>query len=306
MARSGVRPLADRADFSHAGWQSVLAHAPQLLWRASRYYARAREFSPDLVLAVDAPGLHSPLLNRFRRAGVPCAWVAPPQLWAWKDRHPRVLRGLRVFPLHEFEVDALRDAGADPLWLGYPGPRPSRGAGVRDLLALFPGSRPAWRGRHAELFLEAAKAADTGLQPVFVHPDPPGALELGLPCLAPGEALSRAALALTLPGTAVLEIALQGIAAVVAARPGRFDTWMANRRLSCGPYALPNRILGRTVYPELLGADVGAAEIAHALREARMQADPIALDDFSARLGPEDAAERIVRSVLLAAPPRDR
>lgn len=298
MVQVGVRPIADPADFSHVGWQSVLADAPKLLWRASRYFARARAFAPDLVLAVDSPGLHSQLLDKFRRSGVPCAWVAPPQLWAWKDRRPRVLRGLRVFPLHEFETRALRQAGADPLWLGYPGPRSSRGSGVRDLLVLLPGSRPAWRRRHAELFQDAAKMADTGLRPVFVHPNPPVALELGLPCLEPQDAFSRAALALTLPGTAALEIAMHGIFAVVAARAGRLDTWMANRRLSGGPYALPNRILERLVYPELLGPRVCAAEIGQALRDVHRRVDPGAMDELAARLGPQDAADRIIRSVF--------
>lgn len=298
MVRAGVVPLSDPADFSHSGWQSVLERAPRILWQAFRYLARARAFAPDLVLAIDAPGLHSPLLDGFRRRGVRCAWVAPPQLWAWKNRRPGILRGLRVFPLHAFELDSLRDAGADPLWLGYPGPRPMRSQGGRDILALLPGSRPAWRKRHAALFLEAAELAETGLRPVFVHPDPPAPEELGVPCLSPEAALARAALALTLPGTATLEIALQGIPAVVAARPSPLDSWIAGRRLADGPCALPNRILGRMVYPELLRGRTDAEEIATTLREVRMRPVHGALDGFRERLGPDDAAHRIACSVL--------
>lgn len=298
MVRAGVRPLADSSDFSHAGWQSVAVHAPRILWRALRYFARARSFAPDLVLVVDAPGLHSPLLDRFRRRGVRCAWVAPPQLWAWRNRRPKILGGLRVFPLHAFEVEALDRAGADPTWFGYPGSRPSRTEGPRDLLALFPGSREAWRDRHARLFQEAAELAATGLQPVFVHPDPPSPRERGVPCLSPEQALPRAALALALPGTATLEIALHGIPAVVAARPGRLDAWMAGRRLSGGPYALPNRILETIAYPELLGRNVGASEIAGALREVGSRPPHRLLEEIHAKLGAPNAAERIVRSLL--------
>lgn len=298
MAATGVRPLADPAVFSHSGWESVLTHAPRILWAAWRYLRSALAYAPDLVVAVDAPGIHAPLLDRFRRKGVRCAWVAPPQLWAWRDRRPSVLRGLRVFPLHEFEVDALREAGAEPLWHGYPGPRGSRQAGIRDLLVLLPGSREAWRRRHVPLFLEAAREADTGLEPVFVHPSPTSSRERGLACLSPEMAFPRAALALTIPGTATLEIALRGIPAVVAARPGRLDAWLGARRLSAGPFSLPSRILGRAIYPELLGPGIRSADIARALRLAREHGsrewDPAAL---RGRLGPEDACDRIARSL---------
>ncbi len=298
MAAARVRPLADPAVFSHSGWESVLARAPRILWSAWRYLARASAYAPDLVVAVDAPGLHTPLLNGFRRKGVRCAWVAPPQLWAWRNRMPPVLRGLRVHPMHGFELDSLRRAGADPVWLGYPGPRPRRADGIRDLLVLLPGSREAWRRRHARLFQEAARIADTGLEAVFVHPQPAWGGECGLPCLRPEDALPRAALALTLPGTATLEIALQEVPAVVAARPGRLDAWLAGGRLAAGPFALPNRILGREVYPELLGPGIDPTDLSRALRSAwERGARDAELAGFRERLGPEDACDRVARSL---------
>jgi len=116
--------------------------------------------------------------------------------------------------------------------------------------------------------------------------------------MSPEEALPRAALALTLPGTATLEIGLQGIPAVVAARPSALDAWIAGRRLSGGPYALPNRILGRMVYPELLGPDVGASEIARGLFEASSRSFDGAMEGFRVLLGPEDASDRIVHALF--------
>lgn len=299
MVSAGVRALADPGVFSHSGWESVLARAPAIVWSAWRYLRAARAFSPDLVVAVDAPGLHSALVGSFRRRGTRCVWIAPPQLWAWRDRSPAVLRGLRVHPLHQFEIDALVRAGADPVWLGYPGPRPERATGRRDLLALLPGSRPHWRKAHARLFVEAARRADTGLEPVLVHPDPPAPTELSLRCLSPEEALARSALALVLPGTSTLETALQEIPAVVAARPGHLDAWMAARRLAGGPCALPNRILGTPCYREILGEDADPATLGAALRQAMAPGGrEVLLEGFQGRLGPYDAASRIAGSLL--------
>jgi lipid-A-disaccharide synthase len=302
MLRAGVHPLARAAAFSHSGWESLVGRAPQLLWAAWRYLRRVREFRPDLAVVVDAPGLHGPLLSRLRGRGTRCAWIAPPQLWAWKRRNLPVLVGLRVHPLHEFELDPLRCAGADAAWLGYPGPRPSRADGPRDVLALLPGSRVRWRRIHSGLFREAARLADTGLEPVLVHPDPPAGFESGLRCMPPEDALARAAMALSLPGTSTLEIALQGIPAVVAARPGPLDSRIAAARLAPGPVSLPSRILGRPCVPELLGAEATADRIARALRDALPRAgrEP-AFDDLRERLGPQDASARIAADVLARA-----
>ena len=112
MLRAGVGPLAEAVDFSHAGWSSVLSRLPFLVWKAWRYLRAVDRFQPDLALVVDAPGLHGPLLRRLRSRGIPVAWVAPPQLWAWKNRRPGILDGLEVYPSHEFEQDSLRKAGA--------------------------------------------------------------------------------------------------------------------------------------------------------------------------------------------------
>lgn len=262
----GVGALADMASFSHSGWSSIARSAPILAWDLWRYLRAIDRFAPQGALVVDSPGLHGIVLGRLRRRGVPCLWVAPPQLWAWRDRRPAILSGLRVHPLHRFEVASLSVAGADARWLGYPRDPESCGASSGDSLLLFPGSRPSWRKRHAALFLAAARASGTGLEPVYVHPAGAGP-ELGVACMAPREALAAGALALVLPGTAALDVALAGLPAVLAARPGRFDAWMARGRLADGPYGLPNRILG-PVYPEVLGDSATVDRCARALAAA--------------------------------------
>jgi lipid-A-disaccharide synthase len=300
MVRAGVRPLARAEDFAHSGWSSVLRHLPRLVRGAARYFREADLFRPRAVVALDAPGLNTPLLRRFEHLDPARTWVAPPQLWAWRDRRPAVLDGLHTHPLHAFEVPAQLAVGARAQWFGFPGLRPERAPGPRDLVALFPGSRKAWRNRHAALFLEAARLAVPHLTPVFAALDAaPGTTEIGVPSLPPDQVLSRAALALALPGTATLEIALQGIPAVVAARPTRLDAWIARRRLADGALALPNRILARTVFPEFASPSLRPSDLGSALRRAAaLEGREPALDGFRELLGPDAAAERIARGVL--------
>ncbi len=299
MEGVGVRPLAHAEDFSHVGWVSVLRSLPWLAWKAWSYFRAVEEFDPRGAVLVDAPGLHGPLARRLKRREVPVVWVAPPQLWAWKNRSAPVLDGMRVHPMHSFEMESLRRTHADARWLGFPGGPALEPAHVRDLLVLLPGSRPGWRELHKTLFREAVQQLDLPLRPVFVHPTPRQGLELGLECMSPQEAFPRAALALSMPGTGALELARLGVPTLLAARPHRADAWFAQGRLDSGFKGLPNRILGAEVFPERFSCDLTSADLAVSLQDlwgrARETRELLApLEDL---LWARDAQRRIAQSV---------
>ncbi|HQF55697.1 MAG TPA: hypothetical protein PK208_11325 [Fibrobacteria bacterium] len=302
MESAGVRALAGIGSFSHAGWVSVLSRLPWVAWSAWSYFRRVDRFAPDLVVAVDAPGLHGPLLGRCSRKGIRCAWVAPPQLWAWKNRSVPLLRGMDVYPAHRFEIPSLERAGANAFWWGFPGERPCSAPPVdRPLLALFPGSRSAWRDRHARWFVSLARQTGLPLEPVLVHPAPrDGGMELGVRCLTPGEALPAAALALCLPGTSTLQTAMWGVPTVVAARPGRIDLMIAGTRLASGSKVLPNRILGDGIFPEFYAEQATSERVVAALRESHRDRREIAsrLVGLPQALGEAAAPRRIAEHVL--------
>lgn len=303
MEELGVGVLARIGEFSQAGWQSVLAAAPRLAWSLWKYLRAIERFEPDLAVLVDAPGIHGIAIQRMRRKGVRCSWVCPPQLWAWKDRTPALLRGMDTYPAHRFEIPSLERVGANPFWWGYPGAlgRNPTGSGRKSLLALLPGSRSAWRGRHAELFASAAQGAGLPLETVFVRSDPPAdGSEQGLRCLSPSQAFPHAGLAISLPGTATLELACQRVPTLVAARPGRLDAMLARRKLAPGWMALPNRILGQEVFPELYAEEASSRRLSERLAELWDDRDRVRerLSGIDAELGDPRAAWRIADHVL--------
>lgn len=297
MRAAGVEGRFDASRFAYAGWSSVLRALPRLARDVGAVSRAVEAFGPDLFVAVDAPGLNGRLVCASREQGRRCAWLAPPQLWAWRRRSVPALQDLDAYPLHAFEAPALRDAGARVHWHGFPGPRRVRDRNAeRDLLVLLPGARPAWRRRHEGLFREAARRADLGLEVVVAVPD--GTLA------GPGEmgvdaALRRAALALAMPGTGVLEAALEGVPTLVAARPGAIDLWIARRRLRSGDLSLPNRILGRSALPELLGRPTSDA-IASGLRDLRRRGEEVAreLEGLREAMGSPAAMDAIAEDLL--------
>lgn len=297
MRERGVASSVDALRFAHAGWSSVLQNLPDLVSALRSAGSALDAFAPDLFVAIDSPGLNRILLRRAVTRGCRVAWLAPPQLWAWKNRRIPALEGMDVYPLHAFETDALEKAGARPHWLGYPGPRPAGPTrpGGR-LLVLFPGTRHAWRKRHERLFREAAQCAGLDLDTVVAvpHGRTPGPGEMKV-----DQALEQASLALAMPGTGVLEASLRRVPTLVAASPGRMDLWVGRRRLEAGPLSLPNRILGSSVLPELLECP-SAVELGRALGDLWSRREEVSsqLAGLEERLGEPGAMERIAQALL--------
>lgn len=267
MRATGMLELASAESFSLAGWAWLARSAVRVAWQALRYFGAVSRFAPDLALVIDAPGLHRPLLRRLRARGTPVAWIAPPQLWAWPGRREDVLADLDVFPLHEFELPSLRAQGARARWVGYLGPSLPQGHPDRNRLALLPGTRPLWRRRHLDLFLEAAYLAGLPLEAVVAAPDGVVAGRKDLQVQSPEDLYPRAALALAMPGTGALELARLQVPTLLAAKPGRLDLWIARSRLDRGTLSLANRILGQAVQRELYGADLTAPLLARELQD---------------------------------------
>jgi lipid-A-disaccharide synthase len=71
---------------------------------------------------------------------------------------------------------------------------------------------------------------------------------------------------LRLPGTASLEAALAGAAPVVTYRMGRLGFALARRLVRLENIALPNILLGRRAFPELLQDEVSADGVAESAR----------------------------------------
>jgi lipid-A-disaccharide synthase len=227
-----------------------------------------------------------------------------------------------------FEEQLWRRAGHDAVYVGHPStealPLPDlEGAAPRaPALAVLPGSRPGEIARLAAPLLEAAAmllasgaaasarvVAAPGMAPPararlerlaaaaslpIVEADP----ERGAAPLLPGFAA-----ALCASGTASLEAALAGAAPVVAYRLDPLAFAIARRLVRTPHIALPNVLLGRRAYPELLQDDVTAprlAACARALLEQREASIRLAAE-LHAALAPPSAAPfgRRVAELLL-------
>lgn len=332
LAASGAELLSDLRDLTALGVTEAAVRAFDIgrAFRAMRKAARSRR--PRAALLVNYTEFNARLAPKLHDAGIRVLWYGAPQIWAWRaGRAPSLRRGIdRMAVILPFEEALWRDAGVDAHYVGHPARETTsleRGTARRALgmtdraaaVALLPGSRPHEVRRLLAPMLDAYERVRADRASVD-----------GVVLLAPSldkatraYAMKRAAdwhvpvfevdpyvgalgvlrafdVALCASGTAALEAALMHAIPVVAYKVG-LATEIAARALVRSPHvALPNVLLGRRAFAELLQRDVRPAKLAEALEDAldRRAELVTACDEVDAKLGTErEPSRRVARMI---------
>ncbi len=308
---AGVSLVADGSRLGAMGLRDVAARLPALASAVIRLLARARRRPPRAALLVNATELNQRLGPLLRRLGARVLWCVAPQVWAWRPGRIEALRGAcdRLAVILPFRAALWRRAGYDARYVGHPSldlQRRSRAevraalgieteAGAR-ALAVLPGSRRGEVARLAAPLCDAAarlvragavstarvivaSGAEAGARALAVE----SADRAGIPVIegdpdhgaAPFLGAFEASLCAS--GTASLEAALAGAAPVVTYRLDRLSFAVARRLVRTPHIALPNVLLERRAYPELLQDEVtprGSPRPRRACSTGRARATP--------------------------------
>jgi lipid-A-disaccharide synthase len=273
------------------------------------------ERAPRAALLVNYTDFNARLLGFLRRRGVRVLWYAAPQIWAWRASRGDVI-GKNVDAMAvvlPFEEELWRACGARARYVGHPAmeiARLARGEARKLLgiarddaraIAILPGSRTSEVRRllapmlaalapherdAARVIATSALDGDT-LSFMKRHADAASVrvheVDASYGAISVLEAFDAA---LCASGTASLECAIANVPPVVAYALDPLAAFVARRALRTPHVALPNVLLGRRVFPELLQREANADAMRRAL-------DTIELRAEAAR---EDCAE--VRRVL--------
>jgi lipid-A-disaccharide synthase len=300
LAARDVELLGDLSAWTALGFGEAAGRAGGIYgaWRAVLQAARHRR--PDAALLVNYTEFNARLAPRLHDAGVRVLWYGAPQVWAWRKQRGRSLRkGLdRMAVMLPFEEEIWRAVGVDAHYVGHPALEvtPLDRNAARSVLgmtpyaaavAILPGSRPhevrrllvpmldayervrADRASVDARVLVAASLDDAtrarirktcASRRVQTFDVDPQAGAMGL--------LGAFDAALCASGTASLEAALAHAVPVITYRVG-VTTELAARALLRTKYvALPNVLLGRPAFAELLQREARADRIAPALADA--------------------------------------
>ncbi|MBM4367479.1 MAG: lipid-A-disaccharide synthase [Deltaproteobacteria bacterium] len=295
MAATGFERVCPLAPPAMGLWE-VLAHLGSI--RRQRAALLDHLDGVDALVCIDAPDFHMPVATRARRAGLrTVGWVSP-QLWAWRPgrRHAVALAYDTLLCLFDFEPALYAGTGLDARFVGHPAvDRLVKRRAEAGVVAIFPGSRESELSRHLQPFLEATRGYRTVLVAegsaslrARLRPDP------RVHVVSPEEAMARCERALSKSGTVTLELALNGVPAVVAHRVHPL-TYAAGRLLVRGIrfLALPNLLSDRAVYREFV-----QSFSAEALRDALGAAVEPPSAELRARVGPPGVVDRVAAAIL--------
>lgn len=301
--REGMKRIVDVSELGIMGTLDV-ARSAATLGRALDMLARhIFHEKPSAALLVNFTELNARLGWMLRRVGVRVLWVVAPQVWAWRKSRLKTLHGSmdKLAVILPFEEKLWREAGYDATYVGHPSfdvPRLSRSTARHRLglhadqkaLVVLPGSRTAEVERMAPVLTRAAMSllerGDAQEARVLRAPGLSARAQAVLQGAASaagietheadadlGAAPLLAAfdLALATSGTACLEATLQGLPTVIGYRTDRLTYELGKRLIRSSHIALPNVLLGRRAFPELIQEDATEAAFADA---AGMLLDP--------------------------------
>ena len=328
LQAAGTELIADVGRAAAMGLSAPLASAPAFL-RAVLDLSRAvRKRRPRAALLVGFSEVNARIATWLKRRRVRVVWYAPPQVWAWRrGRAARIARTVdRLAVLLPFESDVWRRAGGRADYVGHPafdrarrGPRQTTASAGPRLVALLPGSRKHELLAHLPAMLDAVSnhATPRGValsaRVVLSRALPEdtrnwarrAAAERGvLVSSDPIEIAVRGAhAAVVSSGTATLECAALGVPPVIVYRTDRVTHFVARNLVRVPWIGLPNLVLRRHAFPELVQGAVTAERIGDALRQIledpapHLSACDETLTAMSEGLGAGTAAERVAHMV---------
>jgi lipid-A-disaccharide synthase len=341
LQREGVELIADLRSATALGVSEVARRAYGVGLAYGRLRAAIRRRQPGAALLVNYTEFNSRLAATLWSAGTRVLWYGAPQIWAWRSSRAAPLRRHldRLAVMLPFEEDLWRSLGVDAHYVGHPALEDRRGpehrVAARELLgltpfawavAILPGSRPHEVRRLLEPMLVGYESVchdrasvDARVLLAASLDDRTRAWAYALakahdvdavdvdPHAGIGYALPAFDAALCASGTASLECALARVVPVVCYRVG-WATELGARALLKTPYvALPNVLLGRAAFPELLQRNAAPTRIAEELARVLDQREAFLAScaDVERALGDHTTPSRDVARMLepwLAAP----
>jgi lipid-A-disaccharide synthase len=307
LAGAGVEVLDDLRDWTAMGIGEAGLRAARVLRAAGKLAAVARARSPQAALLTNYSEFNLRLAPRLHSAGVRVLWYGAPQVWAWRPRRAVALRRFvdRMAVMLPFEEPLWRRAGVDAHYVGHPALEVTpleRGTARRALgmtpfasaVAILPGSRPHEVRSLLVPMLDAYESVRADRASVdgrvLVAPSIDRSTRSWLerackvrhvptfdvdPHTGATAVLQAFDAALCASGTASLEAALARAVPVVVYRVGLATELAARVLVRTAHVALPNVLLRRRAFPELLQRDARAARIADALADSLDRRDEL-------------------------------
>jgi lipid-A-disaccharide synthase len=336
LAGAGATLVGDLRDTTALGLGEVAARALSIGGALARVLAEAHRRRPRAALLVNYTEFNAKIARALHGGGTRVLWYIAPQIWAWRASRAQSLRRDidRMAVILPFEEDLWRKAGVDAHYVGHPAmedpglPR----AEAREALgltpyawavAILPGSRPHEVKKLLGPMLEAyervrRERASVDARVLLAASLDPATRAWALSTARTmrvetatvdpergAQAYLRAFdVSLCASGTVALEAALARAIPIVTYKVGLLTELAARRFLTTEHVALPNVLLQRRAFPELVQRDLTVDRLANTLgevletREGLMRACTAVETVLGPRRSPSAEVARMLRPWL--------
>lgn len=268
MRSSGLFPTIPMEELQVMGFIDVIRHLPRLIKIFRSTVNTIVSLNPKVVVTIDYPGFNLRLARSLVKKGYKgkICHVVCPSVWAWGKKRITTLAKYHdlLLTLLPFEKELFQHTPLHVEYIGHPlvhqvayEPAPEE-----NLVALFPGSRSHEIERNLPYFLRLIPKLDPKLTFVIslsqekYRPLIQKYAKNYFPLLSPAEMrLRKPMFALAKCGTIALELALKGIPSVITYKVSPLDAAIAKWifQIDLPYYSLPNLILNKPLFPELIG-----------------------------------------------------
>lgn len=324
----GVNILADVRVLSAAGLVEIVSslrrhHRVMQLLKHQMDHQR-----PDVLVLIDYPGFNLFVAKEAKKRGIPVFFYIAPQVWAWGQGRAKLMERLiqRLAVIFPFEEAIFNAHGREfASYVGHPlldelkvsrseedtrslyGLEPKR-----RLLVLMPGSRRSEVRLLLPAMLQAAESLRLkGWQFILIKAP---TIDHGylrrvarrsladVVCIENDtyNVLAAADAGIIASGTATLQAALLGCPPVILYKFSWLTYILARLFVGRRILGLPNVILGRSIFPELLQRDVTALNIQNSLDRlcARQPELDSAVTELRAKMGKPGASQRAAELLI--------
>lgn len=282
LAEAGVELIEHIRNTSFLGLWEVIRNMGKIRSLFQKTRQSILEFKPDALLLIDYPGFNLKMASFAKKHGIPVIYYICPQVWAWGQH--RVHRMKKIIDLFlvilPFEKEFYAKFGITAHFVGHPSLQSVKPAfetetflrkfgipGQSVRIGLLPGSRMMEIRSLLPVMKDAAKILNQdyslhfllGLSPGI--PETEAALfvkEIPNVTILPGMAydvMAHSHLVWVASGTASLETAITGTPAIVLYKVSPITFAIGKRVVKVPFISLPNLILSKQVYPELVQHD---------------------------------------------------
>lgn len=287
MRAAGTHTLVDISETSVVGIVEILRHYPRLLSILARLKKHIASSRPDLLILIDYPEFNLKLATYAKKLGIKVLFYVSPQLWAWRTERVKKIKQCvdLMAVLFPFEVDFYKQHEIPVCLVQHPMMDDTSTTSNTDInknsfetLGILPGSRKSEIKRLLPIMLEAAgilKKQHTDL--AFIIPVAPSieskevqeaastTLDINYSRDDFYQLIQQCDVLVVASGTATLQAALMGKAMVIIYKIAPITHRLFSHLIKVDHIGLPNIILGRREFTELVQHEANARQLAEAL-----------------------------------------